>query len=177
MSVQDDSMEQIDVIEEEIDSDVICEQKIESFKSLINNEFCNFVVANWEDKSVQKCFDALAGKVASSVKGGVEKFKWYCYGFGHELSAKQKSGKKKKNGKSIPVQATAISRRTYRHRGRSAAVSGRKPKPSNVTQFIITENDDGATYHSQPVPNKRPKRAGNNLAADVASNRPGVSRH
>ena len=75
MSVQDDSMEQIDVIEEEIDSDVICEQKIESFKSLINNEFCNFVVANWEDKSVQKCFDALAGKVASSVKGGVEKFK------------------------------------------------------------------------------------------------------
>ena len=89
----------IDVIEEEIDSDVICEQKIESFKSLINNEFCNFVVANWEDKSVQKCFDALAGKVASSVKGGIEKFKWYCYGFGHELSAKQKSGKKKKNGK------------------------------------------------------------------------------
>ena len=99
MSVQDDSMEQIDVIEEEIDSDVICEQKIESFKSLINNELCNFVVANWEDKSVQKCFDALAGKVASSVKGGVEKFKWYCYGFWHELSAKQKSGKKKKNGK------------------------------------------------------------------------------
>ena len=160
MSVQDDSMEQIDVIEEEIDSDVICEQKIESFKSLINNEFCNFVVANWEDKSVQKCFDALAGKVASSVKGGVEKFKWYCYGFGHELSAKQKSGKKKKNGKSIPVQATAISRHTYRHRS------------SNLTQFIITENDDSATYHSQPVPNKRTKRAGHNLAADVASNRP-----
>ena len=50
-------------------------------------------------------------------------------------------------------------------------------KPSNVTQFIITENDDGATYHSQPVPNKRPKRAGHNLAADVASNRPGVTRH
>ena len=52
MSVQDDSMEQIDVIEEEIDSDAICDQKIESFKSLINNKFCNFVVANWEDKSV-----------------------------------------------------------------------------------------------------------------------------
>ena len=43
------------------------------------------------------------------VKGGVEKFKRYCYGFGLELSAKQKSGKKKKNGKSIPDQATAIS--------------------------------------------------------------------
>ena len=163
-------------MEEETESDDECQQKLESFKSVINNEFCNFVAANWHDKSVQKCFNTLSKKVSKSVQGGVETFKRYCYGFGLELSAKQKSGKKKKNGKSIPVQATAISRRTYRHRGRSAAVSGRKPKSSNVTQFIITEIDDSATYPSQPVPNKRPKRAGNNLAADVASNRPGVSR-
>ena len=29
---------------------------------------------------------------------------------------------------------------------------------SNVSQFIITENDDGGMYHSQPQPNKRSKQ-------------------
>ena len=178
MSVEDDVMEQSEEMEEETESDDECQQKLESFKSVINNEFCNFVAANWHDKSVQKCFNTLAKKVSHSVQGGVETFKRYCYGFGLELSAKQKSGKKKKNGKSIPVQVTAITRRTFKHRGRSAAVSGRKPKPaSNLKQFIITDNDDGAMFHSQPMPNKRSKRGQHSLSSDVASNRPGVTRH
>ena len=176
MSVDDGDLEES---EEELDSNVVCEQKIEEFKSVFNNEFCNFVADNWQDKSVQKCFEVFTKKVASSVQGGVEKFKRYCYGFGKELSTKQKNGKKKKNGKTIPVQPTAVSRRTFRHRGRSAAVSGRKPKPArNVSQVFITDQDDGgALYHSQPVPNKRQKRGGHNLAADVANNQPGVTRH
>ena len=39
MSVQDDSMEQIDVIEEEIDSDVICEQKMKASNLLSITNF------------------------------------------------------------------------------------------------------------------------------------------
>ena len=47
-------------------------------------------------------------------------------------------------------------RREHRHRGRSAAVSGRKPHAAKKeTQFIITENDDGAPYHATPTQKKR----------------------
>ena len=49
---------------------------------------------------------------------------------------------------------------------------------SKMSKVFITDQDDGgALYHSQPVPNKRHKRGGHNLAADVANNQPGVTRH
>ena len=81
------------------------------------------------------------------------------------------------NGKVINVQPTAEMRREHRHRGRSAAVSGRKPNPVIQTQAIITANDDGAIYHATPRPNKRKKNNLHSLANSVAENKPSVTRH
>ena len=88
-----------------------------------------------------------------------------------------KSGTKTKTGKVIHVQPTAEMRREHRHRGRSAAVSGRKPNPVIQTQAIITANDDGAIYHATPRPNKRKKNNLHSLANSVAENKPSVTRH
>ena len=59
-----------------------------------------------------------------------------------------------------------------------AAVSGRKPHAAKKqTQFIITENDDGASYHATPTPKKRKRNQVHSLANSVAKNQPGVTRH
>ena len=72
---------------------------------------------------------------------------------------------------------TAEMRREHRHRGRSAAVSGRKPNATIQTQAIITANDDGDIYHATPRPNKRKKNNLHSLANSVAENKPSVTRH
>ena len=52
MSVEEDAMEQSEESEEEIESDDDCQQKLESFKSVINNEFCNF----WQPTGMTNLF-------------------------------------------------------------------------------------------------------------------------
>ena len=42
MSVEDDAMEESEESEDDLDNNDDCEQKLEKFKSIINNEFCNF---------------------------------------------------------------------------------------------------------------------------------------
>ena len=64
-----------------------------------------------------------------------------------------------------------------RHRGRTAAVSGRKPNATIQTQSIITANDDEVIYHATPRPNKRKKKNLHGLANSVAENKPSVTRH
>ena len=45
------------------------------------------------------------------------------------------------------------------------------------TQVVISENDDGNTYHAQPTHKKRKRNQILSLASSVAKNQPGVARH
>ena len=111
------------------------EEKFAQLTLVINGSFRDNLAANWADPTTRKCLDSFITQVTKS-KSNVETQKRSMYGYGREVATKVKSGKKTKKGKVINVQPTAVMRREHRHRGRSAAVSGRKPHAAKQAEKL-----------------------------------------
>ena len=67
------------------------------------------------------------------------------FNIGKGVNKPQKSGKKKKIGKLIPVQVTAKSRQEYKHRGRVVGLAGRRHKDQESRkQMVVGEQSEQA---------------------------------
>ena len=80
---------------------------LESFKDRIQREY------NKDWKKGVKRFSKNLLKIA---KGNVNNLKQSLFDLGKQVTKSKQPGKKRKIGKLIPVQVTAKSRRTYKHR-------------------------------------------------------------
>ena len=99
------------------------------------------------------------------------------FSIGKEISKPKTGGKRKKNGKLIPVQVTAKSRRQYKHRGRVVGNFGRRPKDQEKrTQLVISEDNENV-YHTLPKQKKTKNQQIHSLKNAVESNRPGAKKH
>ena len=100
-----------------------------------------------------------------------ETLKRHLYGFGKNL-------KEKKNSHVIPCQPTAISRRKYKHRGRSVASYGRRVKDTAMrSQIVVTDDDDGIMYHSLPKQKPRSNKLVHSLKDSIEKNRQNAKYH
>ena len=125
-----------------------------------------------ENPNFERClskFSQQFQKVAAMKN--VESKKKYLYAFGTE--ATQRSHGKKKTGRRINVQVTAISRRKYKSYGRFAATRGRKPARSQV--YISEENE--TVLHSLPQPAPKKRKLKHSLKDAIASNVAGAKKH
>ena len=94
-----------------------------------------------------KTFVKSLNRVTKSKKSVFEKA---LFTFGKEQGQARTPGRKK--GKLIPVQTTARSRRTYKHRGRGPSILGRRKKDCQKrVQLVI---DDEVVRHSMPKQKK-----------------------
>ena len=101
------------------------------------------------------------------------------YSIGQELSAAMGKGKKRKIGRNINVQPTAMARRIFRSRGKGAARTGRRiqDQESGKRQIVLDENDDENVYFSLPKQKKRKTRQKHSLKNSVDENRPNSKKH
>ena len=88
-------------------------------------------------------------------------------------------GKKRKIGRNINVQPTAMARRIFRSRGKGAARTGRRiqDQESGKRQIVLDENDDENVYFSLPKQKKRKTRQKHSLKNSVDENRPNPKKH
>ena len=78
------------------------------------------------------------------LTGTTQALKKINYSIGQELSSVLGKGKKRKIGKNINVQPTALARRTFPSKGKSAARHGRRQKELEPgrRQMVLNENDE-----------------------------------
>ena len=87
------------------------------------------------------------------------------YSIGQELSSAVGKGKKRKIGRNINVQPTAIARRRFRSKGKGAARTGRRleDQEPGKRQIVLDENDDENVFFSLPKQKKRRKQQKHSL--------------
>lgn len=141
---------------------------LESFKDRIQREY------NKDWKKGVKRFSKNLLKIA---KGNVNNLKQSLFDLGKQVTKSKQPGKKRKIGKLIPVQVTAKSRRTYKHRGRAVGVIGRRPKDqSNRVQLVVSDKEENI-FHSLPSQKKSKNKNKHSLKNSVDANRPGTKKH
>ena len=101
------------------------------------------------------------------------------YSVGKETSSVVGKGKKRKIGRNINVQPTALARRTFPSKGKSAARHGRRLKDQEPgkRQLVINENDEEELYFSLPKQKKRKTQQKHSLKESVDQNRPNPKKH
>ena len=101
------------------------------------------------------------------------------YSIGQELSSVKGKGKKRKIGKNINVQPTALARRTFPSKGKSAARHGRRQQELEPgrRQVVLNENDEEDVYFSLPKTKKRKTQQKHSLKESVDNNRPNPKKH
>ena len=93
-----------------------------------------------------------------------------------KLCNKLEKGRRKKYR--IPVQVTAKSRRTIKHRGRGPRIAGRPTNNQRLRLQLQVLQDDEYVRHSIPsAKSKTKKKKPHSLAKVVASNRSGERKH
>ena len=124
------------------------------------------------DIAFAKCLQKYTKMLRNMTSSNCETLKRHLYGFGKSL-------KKRKNSHVIPCQPTAISRRKYKHRGRSVATYGRRVKDTALmSQMLVTDDDnDGNVYHSLPKQKHRSNKLAHSLKNSVDSNRQNAKKH
>ena len=141
---------------------------LESFKDRIQREY------NKDWKKGVKRFSKNLLKIA---KGNVNNLKQSLFDLGKQVTKSKQPGKKRKIGKLSPVQVTAKSRRTYKHRGRAVGVIGRRPKDqSNRVQLVVSDKEENI-FHSLPSQKKSKNKNKHSLKNSVDANRPGTKKH
>ena len=135
-----------------------------------------------------KIVSAYEGKLKKGIKFFTNKLRKFAnqnnttlekslFNIGKEANAAKTSGKKRKNGKRIPVQVTAKSRRQYKHRGRAVGTLGRRNKDQEQrNQMVIGENSENV-YHTLPKQKVLKNKQAHSLKEAVDSNRPGAKKH
>lgn len=152
-----------------------------------------------EEETVDKfigAMDAFKTKIISSyvpgMKNGLKRFTKYLqkvtkgnvntltqslYKIGSDITTKRSAGKKRKNGKLIPIQVTAKSRRQYKHRGRHVGISGRKPVDQETRMQMVIRDESENVYHSLPKQKKVKKKPLHSLKESVNINKPSAKKH
>ena len=88
-----------------------------------------------------------------------------------------RKGQKKKSMR-IPVQVTAKSRRTIKHRGRGPSIAGRPTNNQRLRLQLQVLQDEEYVRHSIPsAKSKRKKKKPHSLAEAVVANRSGERKH
>ena len=128
-------------------------------------------------KTLGKGVNYFTKKLLKFSKQTGSTFEKSLFSIGKEISKPKTGGKRKKNGKLIPVQVTAKSRRQYKHRGRVVGNFGRRPKDQEKrTQLVISEDNENV-YHTLPKQKKTKNQQIHSLKNAVESNRPGAKKH
>ena len=88
-------------------------------------------------------------------------------------------GKKKKIGRNINVQPTAIAPRRFWSKGKGAARTGRRleDQEPGKRQIVLDKNDDENVFFSLPKQKKRRKQQKHSLKDSVNENRPNPKKH
>ena len=101
----------------------------------------------------------------------------HCLALERKSTNQSQVEKEKKNGRLIPVQVTAKSRREYKHRGRVVGTAGRRVEDQRErTQMVVSETDENV-YHSLPKQKKSKRKQVHSLKEAVEANRPGAKKH
>ena len=126
-----------------------------TFKKAINTFVKSAIkVASANDASLQKALFSFAKDFVQTIRKG-----------------KRKSMK-------IPVQSTAKSRRTIKHRGRGPSIAGRPTKNQRLRMQLQVLEDEDFVRHSIPsAKSKKKKKKPHSLAEAVAANRTGERKH
>ena len=95
--------------------------------------------------------------------------------FGKEQGQARTPGRKK--GKLSPVQTTARSRRTYKHRGRGPSILGRRKKDCQKRVQLVIDDDDEVVRHSMPKQKKIQTKRPHSLATCVERNHNIAKKH
>ena len=80
-------------------------------------------------------------------------------------------GKRKRNGKLIPVQVTAKSRRQYKHRGRVVGNFGRRAKDKKTRMQMVVTGEHENFYHTFPKHKKIKKKSANSLPENCSGSK------
>ena len=119
-----------------------------------------------------KCFMKSAIKVTSGNDSTIQRA---LFTFAKDLVFK--NGKRKKSLR-IPVQNTARSRRTIKHRGRGPNIAGRPTNPQRLRLQLEVCDDNEYVRHQIPIrKGKSKKKKTHSLAKAVAANRTSERKH
>ena len=131
------------------------------------------------DEGVKKSVKYFNKKMRKMLTGTTQALQKINYSVGQELSSVVGKGKKRKIGRNINVQPTALARRTFPSKGKSAARHGRRQKDQEPgrRQVVLDQNDEEAVYFSLPKQKRKKIQHKHSLKESVDSNRPNPKKH
>ena len=129
------------------------------------------------NKTLGKGVNYFTKKLLKFSKQTGSTFEKSLFSIGKEIVRPKTGGKRKKNGKLIPVQVTAKSRRQYKHRGRVVGNFGRRPKDQQARVRMVVSDDHENVYHTLPKQKKNKKSGSSLTETAVEANRPEAKKH
>ena len=136
-------------------------------------------LANILDEGVKRSVKYFNKKIRKMLTGTTQALQKINYSLGQELSSVAGKGKKRKIGRRINVQPTALARRTFPSKGKSAARHGRRQKDQEPgrRQMVLNQSDEEEVYFSLPKQKKRKTQHKHSLKESVDNNRPNPKKH
>ena len=150
--------------ESDSDSELIAEY-IDNIEKLKSQNLQNIL-----NDGVKKSMKYFNKKIRSMLTGTTQALQRINYSIGQESSSVKGKGKKRKIGKNINVQPTALARRTFPSKGKQELEPGRR-------QVFLNENDEEDVYFSLPKTKKRKTQQKHSLKESVDNNRPNPKKH
>ena len=131
------------------------------------------------DEGVRKSVRYFNKKIRKMLTGTTQALQKINYSLGQELSSVVGWGKKRKIGRNINVQPTALARQTFLSKGKNAAKHGRclKEQESGKQQIVLNQDDEEEVYFSLPKRKRRKTQEKHSLKESVDQNRPNPKKH
>ena len=163
------------VKEEDSEDETEEDNTLENFVEVVDI-FKNKIVSSYGE-DLKKGLKYFTKHLAKLAKGTKNTLKNSLFDIGKELNKARQGGRKKKNSKHIPIQVTAKSRRTYKHRGRTVGVLGRRPKDQEARRQLVIDDADENVYHSLPKQKLVKRKPVHSLKVAIEQNKPGTKKH
>ena len=130
--------------------------------------FLDKAEGKWDNPQFRKAWSYFEKQLGTALNGNQNTLNRKLYGFGHE--------RKRKNSQEITVGSQHVARRRYKHRGRSAAPAGRRPKPTvdKPVMFPRHDDEDWEDVILRPPPKKKSReqrKRPHDLMAAVSQNK------
>ena len=140
-------------------------------------DWLNKKILNTYESKLKKGVKYFTKKLEKLSKQNISSLEKSLFNIGKEVNKPQKSGKKKKIGKLIPVQVTAKSLREYKHRGRVLGLAGRRHKDQESRKQMVVGEQMENVYHNLPKQKKTKYKQSHSLQDAVNQNRPGSKKN
>ena len=144
----------------------ICDQLADAF-----DHIQNMVSSHSDDERVRKASNHFVKKVITVKR--IETMINLLHGFGNEVSAPKKNGKKRKAAKLILVQTTAKARRLNPSSGRGTSTKGRRVKDLSKSVKVT----DRGVLRSLPKQKAKPLKQKHSLINAVKANKSSAKNH